>query len=351
MIFSILVRPLRERLVLTIADVLVPVMPAAVIVAAVMLAATALGQPPERYGTLVERRPAPGIVRRPTAPAAERPVPALARRNVDRGVVPAFYPAPVEEQEAVAIAAPPRTVLEQIGIGSPGEHPLMPAIRWAKTGTEKLTGVRDYSCTLVKRERIDGQLGEHEYMFVKVRHQPFSVYIYFLGPARVKGQEAIYVEGQNEGHLLAHPNGAKGRIFRLVRLKPDSLLAMTGNKYPITDLGIRRLTERLIEVAEHDAQFGECEVKYLPGAKVDKRDCTCIEVVHPVPRRDFLFHKARIFVDTEHNLPVRYEAYQWPQEPGGQPVLDEEYTYINLKVNGGFTDLDFDPENPEYRFR
>ena len=98
-------------------------------------------------------------------------------------------------------------------------------------------------------------------------------------------------------------------------------------------------------------KYGECEVKFFKGAKINDRICTCIQVVHPVPRRNFLFHLARIFVDDELNLPVRYESYDWPKEAGAAPELMEEYTYLNLKLNNGFTDADFDIKNPNYGFK
>ncbi len=37
-------------------------------------------------------------------------------------------------------------------------------------------------------------------------------------------------------------------------------------------------------------------------------------------------------------------------QPGGQPQLLEEYTYLNVKLNVGLTDADFDDKNPEYNF-
>ncbi|HUY87200.1 MAG TPA: DUF1571 domain-containing protein [Pirellulales bacterium] len=276
--------------------------------------------------------------------------PARGQRPIrDPNVMPSFYPAPLNNP-------PPEAAKEvespaSIPAAAPGEHKLLPAVRWAKTGVAKLEQIKDYSCVMHKRERIDGTLGEAEAMFVKVRHEPFSVYVYFLGPTKVKGQEAIYVRGQNDGNIVAHPIGFKKKLVGAVSLKPDSMLAMQGNRYPMTELGIKRLTERLIEVGEHDCQFGECEVNVKPGAKVNRRDCTLIEVIHPVPRREFLFHLAKIYVDSEYNLPTRYEAYEWPQEAGGSPVLTEEYTYTRLKFNNGFTDKDFDPENPDYDFK
>jgi len=230
-------------------------------------------------------------------------------------------------------------------------HPLQPALELAQKGLGQLRGtMQDYSATMVKRERIDGKLGDHEYMFAKVRHEPFSVYLYFLAPDAVKGQEVLWVDGRNEGNMLAHAGSGVRAMVGSVSLKPDGVLAMQGNRYPVTEIGVENLAKRLVEVAEHDKQFGECEVNFFKDAKVNGRVCTCVQVVHPVPRRNFRFHLARVFIDDEYLIPIRYEAYDWPQEQGGQPVLMEEYTYMNVKINNGFTDADFDPKNAAYKF-
>lgn len=233
---------------------------------------------------------------------------------------------------------------------NPDEHPLMPALRWAYKGVADMEKIKDYSATMVKRERVGGKLGDHEHIFLKVRHEPFSVYMYFLGPDEVKGQECIYVHGKNDNLMFAHGTGLKRTMFGTVSLKPTGPVAMKGQRYPLTEVGLLNMVKRLIEVGEKDTQYGECEVKFFEGAKINDRSCTCLQAVHPVPRRNFLFHVARIFVDDELNLPVRYEAYDWPKNPGGPPELTEEYTYLNLKVNNGFTDADFDPKNPNYQF-
>jgi len=232
----------------------------------------------------------------------------------------------------------------------PNEHPLMPALRWAYSGLREMEQIRDYSAVLVKRERIGDEVGDYERMFVKVRHEPFSVYLYFLAPNNLKGQECVYVENKNDGKMWAHGVGMRGKMFGTVSLKPDGVIAMQGQRYPLTEMGILNLTRRLVEVAEHDIKYGECEVKFYRGAKVADRQCTCIEAIHPVPRRNFRFHLARIFVDDELNVPIRYAAYSWPREKGGAPELIEEYTYLDLKLNPGFTDADFDINNPNYNF-
>ena len=230
------------------------------------------------------------------------------------------------------------------------EHPLMPAIRWAREMDAHIEkDIKDYSCTMIKRERIDGKVGEAEYISAKIRHKPFSVYMGFLKPESKKGQEAIYVEGANDGNLVAHGVGIK-KLIGTVRIKPTSAMAMMDNRYPITEAGFKNLTKRLIEVGENDSKFAECEVKFFKNAKINDRIATCIQVEHPVARQNFLFHMARIFIDDELNIPIRYEAYDWPAQKGGKPELLEEYTYLNLKLNVGLTDADFDPKNPNYQF-
>jgi hypothetical protein len=245
----------------------------------------------------------------------------------------------------------PNAGAAQLRPADPGEHPLMPALRWAKDGLVNIEKLGDYSATIVKRERINGKLGDFEYMFAKIRHKPFSVYLCFLGPASLKGQEVLYVNGANNGKMWAHGVGIQETMFGTVSLKPDGPFAMRGQRYPLTDIGVLNLTRRLIEVAEQDVKYAECEVKFFKGAKINDRLCTCTQVVHPTPRKNFLFHIARIFVDDELNVPVRYEAYDWPKKTGGDPELIEEYTYLNLKINNGYTDADFDVHNPKYKFR
>ena len=107
----------------------------------------------------------------------------------------------------------------------------------------------------------------------------------------------MYIEGQNAGKMSAHGTGIQETMFGTVSLDPDGTMAMQDQRYPLTQIGILNLTRRLIEVASEDVKYGECEVKYFKGAKINHRVCTCTQVIHPVPRKNFLFNVARIFVD------------------------------------------------------
>jgi hypothetical protein len=143
--------------------------------------------------------------------------------------------------------------------------------------------------------------------------------------------------------MQAHGVGLQG-LVGWVSLKPDGPIAMRGQRYPITEIGILNLTKRLIEVAVEDREHGDCEVKFFKDAKINDRPCTRIEVIHPTRESYFRFYKALVFIDDKLNIPVRYEAYDWPTAAGEKPPLLEQYTYIDVKLNNGFTDADFEPK-------
>lgn len=256
------------------------------------------------------------------------------------------------QQVADAQTAVPEQKISSRGIDlapAVNEHPLMPVIRWAEKERPKIEAIADYTALVTKQENVNGVVQEAQVMEVKIRHKPFSVYLKFRYPRRLNGQEAIYVAGRNENKLIGHGVGVE-KAFGTQRLDPEGLIAMRGNKYPITMMGVLTLVDKLLEVGYKDSKYGECEVKYVEGVEIDKRECIMIEVVHPVPRKNFIFHIARIFVDKELNLPIRYESYDWPQKDGEVPVLIEAYTYQKLKLNVGLTDEDFDDRNPKYGY-
>lgn len=244
------------------------------------------------------------------------------------------------------------------------EHPMLPALRYAY---EKYQGmqqsVQDYQGRLVMRERIQGRLKPREYMHVKVRHArvdrenqvvPFAVYLNYLAPKATKGREVLYVEGKNDGRMVATRGGGRALNDITLWLQPDSERAMKGKHYPVSDIGIMKLASRLIEYGTGEMlneASQHAKVRFVEGAKINKRSCTMIEVTHPTRTDGLLYHVAQIFVDDEFQVPVRFAAYSWPREEGGAPLLMEEYTYVDLKLNVGFSDLEFEPTNPDYNFR
>ena len=120
--------------------------------------------------------------------------------------------------------------------------------------------IKDYSCTMVKRERINGKLNDQEFMYLQVRHEPFSVYMYFLGPEKLKGQEALYVAGKNNGNLLGHGVGIR-KIAGTVPLQPTG--AILEVKRP--DVVVGRHSGADVRLSLPDISRRHCRLFYADG--------------------------------------------------------------------------------------
>jgi hypothetical protein len=243
------------------------------------------------------------------------------------------------------VAAPPAAPAAPFNLTQQsGEHPMAPAIRVLNEVLENIDqNVRDYTCTLIKREAVDGELSDPQQIMLKVRQTPFSAYLYFLKP--FQGREVLFVDGANNNELVVLEAGWKRNLGKL-NLDPNGIVAMRGQKHPITEVGIRNLMAKLIAAKTAESQFMECSVTSNPNTRIGDRSTTLIQIEHPVPRKEFGTHITRIFLDNELRVPIHYDAFLWPEAPGQAPPLDASYTYANMKLNVGLAAQDFDATNP-----
>lgn len=230
---------------------------------------------------------------------------------------------------------------------SDNQHPLIPAIDYARKCLEKVERLSGYEATFFKREVVGRNLVSHK-MKIKIRHKPFSVYLLFQNPH--EGREVIYVSGQNNGKLVAHEAGLFTSLVGAMELSPTDSLVMSENRYPITEAGIANALQMLIAQWEKETQYGEVDVKYYKDAKLGSLKCRVIESSHPKPRKQFDNHKIRLWIDTKSGYPVRFQKYGFPRTKGAKAPIIEEYTYMDLKTDTQLTNRDFDRNNPKYKF-
>lgn len=229
------------------------------------------------------------------------------------------------------------------------ETPIDQALRMIAECKARFQDVSDYSCNFYKRERINGKLTELHVMSMKERTQPKSIYFKFQQPHR--GREAIYVKGRNSGYVLAHDVGFTKFLAGTLQLDPKGARAMENNRHPITEAGIGELINNVQIRWASELNPKDSVINHYPEMQVGPhKSVAMIESIHPTRRPEFLFHKVRLYIDQEVGLPIRFEAYDWPKLPQEAPELVEEYTYLNLKLNVGLKEVDFDPANSQYSF-
>ena len=196
--------------------------------------------------------------------------------------------------------------------------------------------------TLVKEERIGGQLLPEQYISMRIRQQPFSVYLNWTGPKQFEGQEAIFVAGKYENKVRAKGTGLAG-AFGFVSLDLDDPRAMKQNRHKITETGIGNLIETLTRRYEAERQCppGQVQRSYR-DFMFQQKACAGMETVHRLNNGQFYCYRSVVYFDKQTKLPVRFEAYDWPAS-GGAPGGDklECYSYIDLKFNVGLTDAAF----------
>ncbi|MCM2371701.1 DUF1571 domain-containing protein [Rhodopirellula sp. ICT_H3.1] len=225
--------------------------------------------------------------------------------------------------------------------------------------SQTIANVDDYTTRMIKQEQDrTGVLQPASEAFMKVvtRHPggrtgaPLKVYMRFDSPDDVRGREVIWIEDQNDGKLLVREAGTIGSMMT-VPLPPEGFLAMRGQRYPITEIGITRLLEKLIVRGGADRDDPSVKVFKTEGHPFDGRSLTHLRIERSKPSgREGDFSLAELVLDRERNVVVSFRSFDWPNPKTGERTLIESYEYHDLKLNVGLTDRDFDPANPEYTF-
>lgn len=224
-------------------------------------------------------------------------------------------------------------------------------------GHAQLRKTSDYTAKFMKQERIGDELGEAQVIRMKLRHEPFSVYMKWL--TCDKGRELVYVEGQNDGKMLVHMGGWKARFVPTLKIDPHGSTAMAESRHPITQAGILEVARRCIAYRERDLKAPSgVHCRMLDNQKFDGRDCYCFVIEYDRPDLSDGYRKVVAHVDKEYSLPVSVKNYGWPQEgeTASGTELDEQtllevYSYSDIRLHSELAEADFSRRNKEYRFR
>jgi hypothetical protein len=220
---------------------------------------------------------------------------------------------------------------------SPMDEPL----RLIAEAGQAYAGVRDYTCLFVKREVIGGQMQSENLISMKIRTQPFSVYLHWIAPESMKGQEACYVAGRNGGMMRVHSTGLLGAVG-FVSIDPRDPRALAHSRHSITEAGIGNLITKYSQRWQVERQLNKTQVR-IGDFEYNKRACTRVETIHADNSGgQFYAYRSLIYFDKQTHLPIRVENYSWPR-PGGNPNGDlfECYNYVDLKFNVGLRDEAF----------
>lgn len=221
-------------------------------------------------------------------------------------------------------------------------------------GREFLKSKKGYTTLMHKQEEVGGELLEPQTVFIKCRHEPFSVYLQWHSGDT--GREVLYVEGTNNNRITAHNGGWKARLPAL-SLQPDCSLAMADTRYPATSAGVLGLVDIMLETHRYDlaqANIKSCERK---SCTIDGRPCIEFTTVYEAPVSSPLYRKSVTRLDEEWKIPLESHHYTWPAKETklsdnelDEETLIESYQFSEINFDQVPDDRDFDRDNPEYQF-
>ena len=200
--------------------------------------------------------------------------------------------------------------------------------------------VKDFTAVIHRRERLWGQMQPEETIAVKLRNQPFSVYLGWIKePHRTR--EAIYVENQNDGLIVAHE--VAGFVNWMRRVSPDAPEARGQSHHPITEAGIGNALKSLVRVCEAAQKAGDLHLFYAGQDSFNHRPTDVLLRMLP-QKPGYPYHLIVLHIDKEWRLPVKFVSLNWDYD------VETVYSYTDLKLNVGLTDKDFNYKNRDYGF-
>lgn len=226
-----------------------------------------------------------------------------------------------------------------------------------QAGIAFLKKTPDYTALFMKQELVGGELTDEQEIEMKVRHEPFSVYLKWMSGER--GREVLYVHGQNDGEMVVRSGGWKSKLGPM-SLEPDGTLAMREARYPITRAGLLELA--LLIESYHIQDLATQNVKaceQLADQEFSGRSCGCFLVEYKDASVSPNYRKSITLIDKEWSVPVYIKNYTWPapdQESLADEALDEAtlvefYSYSDVHFRQQLADSHFDRNNEEYRLQ
>lgn len=202
--------------------------------------------------------------------------------------------------------------------------------------------VTDYTAVLRKQERIAGELRPEETILLKFK-RPFKVYMRWLeGPHA--GRQALYVKGAHGDKFLVHETGILARFFT-VALDPDGPHVREESRFPVTEIGIGRLVDRLAADARRALRAKGLALRELGKRRSGATELSEVEaVLSERLKKEFSYSRIIVGIDVGSGLPVRVSFYDWDED------LVARYSYEDLRLNRGLAEAEFDPANPDYGF-
>jgi hypothetical protein len=207
--------------------------------------------------------------------------------------------------------------------------PLDQPIAWMTEAKRNMSVVKDYSCYLVSQERVKGKLLEQNTIEMKVKSEPFSVYMRWLAPDKFKGQEVAFVAGKNNNKMRVKSNVLGSNIVGFVSIDPSDPRVLQHSRHTILEAGLATMIDQNLKHWQISRSVGKTKVT-VGESTYNKRNCFRVEITALDAAAASYCYRTVIYMEKESKIPIRMENYDANNE------LIEMFSYADLRFN---TDL------------
>jgi hypothetical protein len=215
-------------------------------------------------------------------------------------------------------------------------------LAWLFDAKRNYGALKDYSCTLVSEENVRGKLQDQNIIQLKVKTEPFCVYMRWLAPKQSLNQEVAFIAGKNNNKMRVKSNVLGSKIIGFMSIDPNDPRVMDHSRHTILEAGIGNMIDQNIRHWEKERQVGKTEVRISESAYNDRK-CHRIETINTERRADSYCYRSVIYLEQNAKLPIRVEVYDWPRKGGpAEGDLLERFSYVNIQFNAGMSVRDFE---------
>ncbi|HEV3163000.1 MAG TPA: DUF1571 domain-containing protein [Isosphaeraceae bacterium] len=245
----------------------------------------------------------------PIAVALQPPRPIQTRRSLDTR--PTAAGAVVTAPDAAKPQAPPASA------PAPTMESIISAAR------ARLDALTTYQVSLSRQERVGESLLQAEDVLLSIRRKPQAVRIEWPdGPH--KGREVLYSADRDNGLMNVKMADATSLMPR-ISMKPDSTMAMSNSRHPITEAGLDTIVAKLESSLKlqqaSDPAVGQLSYDGLEQPRVLDKPCHKIKRVLPNGETWV------VYLDPQTKLPALVEG----TAPNGD--LLERYLFRKLRTD------------------
>ncbi|MCI0379747.1 MAG: DUF1571 domain-containing protein [Gemmataceae bacterium] len=195
--------------------------------------------------------------------------------------------------------------------------------------------VKGYATRFHKREIVQGKMQDAEKIECHFREKPFSIHMHWLEGSGL-AKKALYVEGENDGKLLARGKGLTGLI--VVSKDVDGTEAKRSGRYTIAQFGMKQGTQRTVAAMHRAEARGALHVQYhglFQVPELDNRQCYKFVRTPYVPVEEEGVNELVIYVDRETWL----QSGSVLKDIKGNLIA--EYWFRDVRLNPKFDDNQF----------